>query len=369
MKIWMTVYGSALCLGLTGCSIYDGAIYTSYDQTDISIRSAPETATPFLINFGNQRAVVSFVPHKDTETTGEAVSLFGWANTGSITPNRVIGNAVSAADGAVKATSSNLDGANTALDAAGKKVTDAVGALESAEAKAALGATVPAGLAGGADPATAIPKPEDAKLVAEAEENLKGAQAGLAAATQASSQAATAAAQAANNQRTVTNLQTGTNNIRLLRAQGRFATGSAAKVLVIPQDTEVTVETSNNDMIKLGIIRTPASVRVKTFIVSTLQSTKQEQSLDLGREAIRNNCGTPSEVEKVYALAQKTVDTCFSSIASKVRSTTPSIRFNFASVDYLKPEACPIELGTRDEKQDRMANALNKAYQKFCKKS
>ena len=368
MKIWMTVYGSALCLGLTGCSIYDGAIYTSYDQTDISIRSAPETATPFLINFGNQRAVVSFVPHKDTETTGEAVSLFGWANTGSITPNRVIGNAVSAADGAVKAASTNLDGANTALDAARKKVTDAVGALESAKAKAALGPTVPAGLAGGADPATAIPKPEDAKLVAEAEENLKGAQAGLAAATQASSQAATAAAQAANNQRTVTNLQAGTNNIRLLRAQGRFATGSAAKVLVIPKDTEVTVETSNNDMIKLGIIRTPASVRVKTFIASALQSTERDQMAGLAIGAISDNCGT-DEIEKVYNLAQKTVDTCFSSIAGKVRSAIPSIRFRFASVDYLKPGACPVELGDRDEKQARMINALNKAFQQICKKS
>ena len=94
MKIRNIVITGAVSLGLGGCAIYDGAIYASYDQVDLGIRSAPETATPININFGRQHAVVSFVPHKNESSDGEAVdgeavSVFGWANTASITPDEV----------------------------------------------------------------------------------------------------------------------------------------------------------------------------------------------------------------------------------------------------------------------------------------
>ena len=78
---------------LNGCSsIYDGAIYSSYEEINIGIRSAPETATPFKLNFGREQAVVSFVPHKDDEKLGDAVSILASNDTRSIRVLDIINN-------------------------------------------------------------------------------------------------------------------------------------------------------------------------------------------------------------------------------------------------------------------------------------
>ena len=84
---------------LNGCSsIYDGAIYSSYEEINIGIRSAPETATPFKLNFGREQAVVSFVPHKDDEKLGDAVSILASNDTRSIRVLDFINNLPAPAD-------------------------------------------------------------------------------------------------------------------------------------------------------------------------------------------------------------------------------------------------------------------------------
>ena len=222
MKIRNIVITGAVSLGLGGCAIYDGAIYASYDQVDLGIRSAPETATPININFGRQHAVVSFVPHKNESSDGEAVdgeavSVFGWANTASITPDEVF---------------------------------------------------------------------------------------------------------------TSENLQAGASGPHLLRAEGRFATGNAAKILVIPKETRVVIHRSQGAPQVVVTQGTSAERVGNAFFPSTRFRTPDDKLYNILEKRI-DKCSQASRVRVRDTVAAR-MGGCFKREYDKLQTDDTRIKFGFA---------------------------------------
>ena len=359
-------------LALSGCAVYDGAIYTSYDQVDISIRSAPETATPFSINFGRQRAEVSFVPHKDGTDIGEAVSVFGRASTSSIIPNQAIAGAASAAANAVQTANTNLENLTTARTDANKAAMDAATAAVTANA-AATDAAI-------ARVAAAATRSEETRELAVV--NQRALATSMAAdrllnrTRTAEDIARNSADQASKNLAALQTLQTGTNNLQLLRAEGRFASGNAAKLLVIPKGRQVVIRKPGGKELDLGTLTTTPVQRASLFIADAVFASESERNLAGLFDAINEKCatGVSGPMEKMYGQAVHTVDTCFSNLAK--RYTTPGMPeseiFNQAYDDYtdenlVKKHCSGVDISKTDiEKDLRVFDALNKAFAKFC---
>lgn len=355
-------------LALSGCAVYDGAVYTSYDQVDVSIRSAPETATPFSINFGRQRAEVSFVPHKDGQDFGEAVSVFGRASTSSIIPSKVIGGAATAATNAVQTANKNLEDAITARTKANTAATDAAKAAVAANA-----AATDAAVARVAAAATRSEETAELKVVDQRALATSNAADRLLNRTRAAEEVARDSAdQAGRSLAALQTLQTGTSGLQLLRAEGRFASGNAAKLLVIPAGKQVVIAKPGGKELDLGILTTTPVQRAAVFIADARFDVKIQQSLRdlLGDVANVQKC-TPQQQDNVYSLAMNTVDTCFSTIAQGfAAAATAADRFRAAYPLYRvdNPSQCTAigNLGTKEEKTQKVFNALNKSYNKFC---
>jgi hypothetical protein len=221
MEIRNIVITGAVSLCLGGCAIYDGAIYASYDQVDLGIRSAPETATPININFGRQHAVVSFVPHKNESSDGEAVdgeavSVFGWANTASITPDEVF----------------------------------------------------------------------------------------------------------------TENLQTGASGPHLLRAEGRFATGNAAKILVIPKNTKVVIQRSQGAPQIINIQKNTEERVGAAFSPSTRFRTPDDKRLNILGKRIKK-CSQPSR-DSVRNTVAARMGGCFKREYDELQTNDTSVKFGMA---------------------------------------
>ena len=243
MKIRNIVITGAVSLGLGGCAIYDGAIYASYDQVDLGIRSAPETATPININFGRQHAVVSFVPHKNESSDGEAVdgeavSVFGWANTASITPEVF----------------------------------------------------------------------------------------------------------------TSENLQAGATGTHLLRAEGRFATGNAAKILVIPKNTRVVIQRSQGTPQVIDIQETPKARMGAAFSPSTRFRTPDDKLYNILEERIYN-CAQASHVRDDVAAR---MGGCFKREYANLQIKDTETKF------VLAQGRCP------DMSTNRLNQAIKSALKSWC---
>jgi len=69
---------------LTSCA-YRGAIYSEYSQCALDIRASAQDANgPVKVNFGYDRAVLAYIPKRNSSTNssrGEAVSVVSWNNT------------------------------------------------------------------------------------------------------------------------------------------------------------------------------------------------------------------------------------------------------------------------------------------------
>ena len=308
----------------TGCAIYDGAIYSSYQQTDISIRSQPETATPVKLNFGHEQSVVSFVPHRDDRNNGEAVSVFGWTNTESITVADVL-----------TAAQANVTAAKEAAAAAAKAAAEANDSAKAATAAAAE--NTPATTQGAAAAADVTVKKanaaaEEAKKAVETAETTKKA-----------------------------STQSGAfdgNTGGLLRAQGRFATGNAAKVLVIPQGTTVVVQKSVGDEKPLTLTLDANPVdRMAVLFPKLTQQTHRD---------VTEEIKTCSNGEDVYGDAANRVDSCFLSKLPTDYNLTHAKRFSIGYQTYLYAEECP---GTREEKRTKVNQALEHSFENICRKS
>jgi hypothetical protein len=231
---------------LSGCAVYDGAIYSSYQQYDLSIRSQPATATPMQLNLGYDRAVVSFVPHRDDQKNGEAVSLFGLAHTELVTPSKV---------------------------------------LSAAEAE-----------------------------------------------------------------------KTGS----LLKAQGKFATGNAAMVLVIPEDKNVVIKRDGRADIQVKL-KGDVSKRVNAVFKPTTQFGDPDT---LAFNQIMEKINRCSDKNKIYTDAATRVDNCFS-IMFKKRSDITDVakRFKTIKIQYEVEPSCP---GSDDEKINKVTKALNESFKSNC---
>lgn len=76
-------------LGLASGCRYRGAVYSEYEQLALDVRASTTDANgPVKVNFGYDRGVIAFVPHRvggdgKTGARGEAVSVISWSKTGT----------------------------------------------------------------------------------------------------------------------------------------------------------------------------------------------------------------------------------------------------------------------------------------------
>lgn len=300
--------------GLSGCAVYDGAIYSSYQQTDISIQSEPQTATPIKLNFGHDQSVISFVPHRDDNESGEAVSVFGWIDTKSIT----VGDVLDAA-------ATNVAAARAAADAAKK----AAGSVDTANSAASENS------------------PDSAGKAAEAANQSKSAAEDAATAADSAESVKTAAEQAA---------QSSWTGGDLLRTQGRFATGNAASVLVVAQGTNVVIRRPGKEDVPIKVESKPEG-RLSLMFPVLSQQTNRELT-----EGIQE-C---SNMEVVYQDASTRMDACFRKHWDEINPNAPNDqRFALAMQKYLDDNDCP---GSREEKRNKGNEAKRLSIESVCTK-
>lgn len=317
MKNWIKFLSAVSVSSLVGCTVYDGAVYSSYQQLDLSIRSQPETATPVRLNFGFDQAVASFVPHRDDRHNGEAVSLFGSNNTESIN----VGAAVTAAQANVAAAQKAAAAAAKAAEE-DKKAMDAAVMAQAEKTPAAMNELLAKQLE-----ASAASQEAEAK----AGESVDAAK---------EKQAAVADPGAGG----VFGITT------LLKAQGKFATGNAAKVLVIPKETNVVIIRKNGDEFSVPLTGDSATRVANAFSPTTRFESIDDQSFDqLARKV--EQCKNKT---LVYDHAAAQMGACFNAFyRKKPMPRGRTTRFGFSQGMYLLE--CK---GSDEENKKKLNNAL-----------
>lgn len=311
-------------IATSGCSTiydgYDGAIYTSYDQFDLGIRSAPETATPVKINFGREHSVVSFVPRRDSANRGEAVSLFATSDTQTITLKEALGTAQAHVKAAAEA-------AKKSAEEAEKAAVEAGNAAGSADAAAVASKT---------DEAATTTK-ETNEMISKVVEATEDAQV------------------AAKDQDTATAASLFSDST-LVKAQGRFATGNAAKVLVIPQNKKVVIkDQAGNKADSFTITTTPEERVIAAFAPTTRFPTQAAADFNKKAKSV-SACSNP---DVVYNQAGADLGSCFQAYLQQIPAGNLAFRFDIARAQYLA--------NCRGASKADVNNALEESIAKNCK--